>query len=200
MTGWPGKVFKAHLKPSRTVLTSPARITASAATAGGVKGSNSKCRSLKMGRRMKLNPSVFRPLPRGRHLHQLGIELAEDSDQVALGGHDLMDVLIHHGHLIQTGGNEGHALLAQEAVGVFPVELRVRGLAAHHPARPMRGGVQRFGVAFAADDESRRGHRTGYDPQHAFAGRGRALAMHDDLAFDPTDYVPFFPGKVVMVL
>src|ERR1035438_4874355 len=165
MTGWPGKVFKAHFKPLRPVLTSPARITTSASTAGGVKGSNSKCRSLRMCRRMKLNPSVFRPLPRGRHLHQLGIELAEDSYQVALGGHDLMDVLIHHGHFIQTGGNKGHALLAQEAVGVFPVELCIRGLAAHHPARPMRGRVQRFGVAFAADDESRRGHRTGYDPR-----------------------------------
>src|ERR1039458_4651971 len=94
MTGWPGKVFKAHFKPLRPVLTSPARITTSASTAGGVKGSNSKCRSLRMCRRMKLNPSVFRPLPRGRHLHQLGIELAEDSDQVALGGHPLVDILI----------------------------------------------------------------------------------------------------------
>src|ERR1035438_10261437 len=119
MMGRPGKVFKAHFKPSRPVLTSPARITASASTAGGVKGSNSKCRSLRMCRRMQPNPSVFRPLPCERHLHQLGIELAEDSDQVALGGHDLMDVLIHHGHFIQAGGNEGHALLAQEAVGVL---------------------------------------------------------------------------------
>ena len=38
MTGRSGKLFKAHFKPLRPVLTSPARITASASTAGGVKG------------------------------------------------------------------------------------------------------------------------------------------------------------------
>src|ERR1035441_3755956 len=64
MTGRSGKVFKAHFKPLRPVLTSPARITASASTTGGVKGSNSRCKSLRMWRRMgfwSVGPHSYTP-------------------------------------------------------------------------------------------------------------------------------------------
>ena len=46
--------------------------------------------------------SVFSPLAVRRHLHQLGIELAENGHQVVLSGHHLVDVLIDHRHLVQT--------------------------------------------------------------------------------------------------
>ena len=59
---------------------------------------------------------------------------------------------------------------------------------------------ERFGLAFAAHDETRRRHRAGNDAQHARARRRRALAMHDHFALLAVDHVPFFPGEVVVVL
>src|ERR1039457_119059 len=75
MTGRSGKVFKAHFKPLRPVPTSPARMTASASTAGGVKGSNSRCKSLRMWRRMKVVSSAG---PNGYPPNQFAFRLDAD--------------------------------------------------------------------------------------------------------------------------
>ncbi len=42
---------------------------------------------------MAAQNSILRTFARGRHLHQLRIKLAQNGDQIALGRHDLMDVL-----------------------------------------------------------------------------------------------------------
>ena len=49
--------------------------------------------------------SIFSPLTMRRHFDQLGIELAENSHQVVLGGHHLVDILIDHRHFVQPGRN-----------------------------------------------------------------------------------------------
>src|SRR5260221_3890997 len=89
--------------------------------------------------------SVFCPLAMRCHLDQLGIELAEDSHQIALGGHHLVDVLIDHRYFVQTRRDQGHALLAQEGVHFLPIERFVGLRAAHYPASAMRGRVKRLG-------------------------------------------------------
>src|SRR6266481_3652781 len=47
--------------------------------------------------------SVFGPFPMRGHLHQLRIKLTQYGHEVLLGGHHLVDVLVDHRHLIQTG-------------------------------------------------------------------------------------------------
>ena len=88
----------------------------------------------------------------------------------------------------------------EKAVHVLPVELLVRGLAAHRAARAVRRRVQRLRVALAAHDKSRRRHRAGNDAQHARARRRRAFAMHDDLALHAVNDVLLLPREVVVVL
>ena len=81
--------------------------------------------------------SVFRPFSVRRHFHQLGIELAEDGHQVLLSRHHLVNVLVNHWYLVQSGRDQGHALLAQEGVHFLPLECLVRLRAAHDPTGTM---------------------------------------------------------------
>ena len=64
----------------------------------------------------------------------------------------------------------------------------------------MRGRVQRFRVAFAADDKTGRSHRARDDAQHALTGRRGTFAVNNDFLFDTVDHVPLFPSEVVVVL
>ena len=144
--------------------------------------------------------SILGAFAAGGHFDEFGVELAENGDEVALGGHDFVDVFVGLGDFVEAGGDEGDALLLEVALDVFPVEFGVGGGAAHGAAGTVGGGVQGFGVAQAADDEAGRGHGAGDDAKHACAGRGGAFAMHDDFAVHAVDDVALFPGKVVVVL
>src|SRR6202047_5327924 len=64
----------------------------------------------------------------------------------------------------------------------------------------MGGTVERFGFAFTAHHEARRGHRARYDTDYASPGGCCPFAMNDHVAFDTVDQVPLFPGEVVVVL
>src|SRR6266404_1065589 len=90
------------------------------------------------------NTSILRPLATRSHLHKLRIKLTEDSYQIALRGHDFADVLVSHRNFIKAGADEGNEALAEKTVHVFPVELFIRGFAAHGTTGAMRCGVQRL--------------------------------------------------------
>src|SRR5437868_4261642 len=97
------------------------------------KGSSAICRTP-----ASMDCLILRPLACGSHLNKFGTELAENLHEVPLGGHDFADVFVGHWRLIQTGGNERHALLLQKAIHILPVEFLVGGLAAHRAACPVR--------------------------------------------------------------
>lgn len=144
--------------------------------------------------------SIFRPFAARRHLHQPGHEFTEHGHQVFLSGHDVADILVSHWHFVQAGADKRHALLFKKTVHVLPIKFLVRRLAAHGATGAVRSRIERLGLAFAADDEARRGHGTGNNTQHARAGRCGAFAMHNDLALDAINDMLLFPRKVVMVL
>ena len=130
------------------------------------------------------------------HFNETGLKPRQYLDEILLCGHDGVDVLVDHGHFIESGGEEGDAPGIEKGLGFFPAEGFFGLGAAHHTPRAMRGGLEGFGLSPAPDDVSRGRHRSGDDADRAFTRRGGALAMHDEFFA----VVPLFPGEVVVVL
>ena len=133
------------------------------------------------------------------HFNDFGIEPSEDVDEVGLGGHDLVDILVNAGDLVEPSGDEFHAALFQYPVDLTPFEGLEGFGPAHDTARAMGGRQQRVNVALAAHEISRRRHRPGDDAEDTFAGGSGAFAMDNDITVDAGDAVAFFPGEVVVV-
>src|SRR5207237_9125539 len=101
----------------------------------------------------------------------------------------------------ESGRQQGDAALAQEALSGVPRERLFRFGPAHAPARAVRRGIQRLGNGLAADHVAWRSHRAWDDAAHTDAGRGRTLAMYDDLCFRSIRKpMPLSPREVVMIL
>lgn len=114
------------------------------------------------------------------HAHHL-LEGVDHVDQLALGVHDGVDVLVGHRNFID------HAFVLaafDPARGALLVGHREAALgfgAAHHATRAMAAAIEAFWITLAAHDETARAHRTGDDAQLAFARRYRALARDQDV-------------------
>src|ERR1043166_2138165 len=78
--------------------------------------------------------SILRSFATRRHFHEPRHELTEYGDEVALRFHHVADIFVRHWDFIQARADECDALLLEKAVHVFPIELLVRGLAAHRAA------------------------------------------------------------------
>jgi L-ascorbate metabolism protein UlaG (beta-lactamase superfamily) len=146
---------------------------------------------------------VFNPPAARRwgHLHQPRLEPRQRLDEVALRGHHLVDVLVGHRHLVESGRQQRDVALAEKRLRDVPREQLLCLRPAHAPAGAVRRGVQRRRHPLAADDVARRAHRAGDDAEHAGAGGRRALAMDDDLALGAVgQHVPLAPREVVVVL
>src|SRR5512135_2821015 len=134
------------------------------------------------------------------HFYELGIKLTQYGHEVLLGRHYLVDVLIDHRHLVEAGRDQRHAILTKERVHFLPLEGLVGLRPAHYPSSTVRGRVEGFGIAFAADDKTRRSHRARDNAEYALTGRSGTLPMNNDFLLDTVNYVFLFPRKVVMVL
>src|SRR5438105_880671 len=112
-----------------------------------------------------------------KHLTQLGDHL----DQVLLLFHDLPDVLVGAGNLVE----DPAVLAALDALGLLPQVVdgeAFLGLApAHLPARSVGSALEAHRVAQTADDEGSGPHRPWDDAEIALAGADGALARHEDL-------------------
>lgn len=144
--------------------------------------------------------SIFGAFAVRGHFNQPGIELPDDFDEVLLGGHDGVDILVDHGDFVEAGRDESNAVVAKVSIDLFPIESLVGAGAAHNAAGTMGGRIESGLVTFATHDESRGGHGTGNNAKDASAGRSGAFAMDDDFTRLAVDGMGFPPGKVVMVL
>src|SRR5829696_6591409 len=128
-------------------------------------------------------------------VHQLP-ERVPDLDEVARVGHDDVDVLVGGRYLVEEGVavpplDAPHRLL-QLGAGEGLARPRPR----EHPAGAMRRGLQRLGVAEAADDVARRPHRAGDEPVLPSPRLDGALAGDPEVLAE----VPLPLGEVVVAI
>ena len=143
--------------------------------------------------------SILGPLAFGGHLHEPRLKGAEGVDEVGLGGHHGVDVLVRLGHLIDAGAQELYAAVAEHLLHMGPAVGGAGLRAAHASARTVAGRVERGCHTAAADDETGRGHRSRDDAQGPCSGGRGALAVHDHRPADAVDLVRLLPGEVVVV-
>src|SRR5258708_9130044 len=108
-------------------------------------------------------------LQRVHHLHQ-----------VRLVGHDLVDVLVGAGDLVDHAAvlAANHALSLQ--LEIFRRETALRFIPAHSPAGAVRAGLKALRRALPPDDVAARAHAAGDDTKLARPGADRALARQPD--------------------
>lgn len=111
-----------------------------------------------------------------RHLHDPRVEPAERLDEIGLRCHDVMDVLVGVGRLVDSRDQELHAPFAEQAADGLPA-VGLAGLRAAHPeAGAVARRVERGGDAPAADEKPGRGHRVWDDAEHPRPPSSHALA------------------------
>lgn len=140
--------------------------------------------------------SVFGAFAGRGHFDDAGVKAGDGFDEISLLLHHVFDVLVDHGDLVESCGEECDACGIEELAGSFPLEVFLGCGAAHDAARAVCRGVEGGGVAFAADDVGGRGHGSWNDAEGPLGGRGCAFAVDDEFLAA----VFFLPCEVVVVL
>lgn len=116
------------------------------------------------------------------HPHHFGGEGTEDIYEFALGCHHLADIFVGKRRLVEAAAEEVHPVGFKVFFELAEIDAGFGFAPRHEAPRPVRGRIQRVGLAATGHDVCRRGHRARDDAQHAFGCRRSAFAVHNDFA------------------
>ena len=140
--------------------------------------------------------SILRLFARIRHLHDLRIEPRDDVDQIRLGRHHFVDVLVDDRRFVDPRGQKLHAGGFEDRLDVCPAKLLAGRGAAHQAAGAVEALCSDGSLPLPRTTKPGVAIEPGMTPSTPVAGRRRAFAVDDQLAAA----VRFLPGEVVVVL